>query len=198
MANEQSMDWVETVLLSDTGRDRLEMACRELRGRLAMTREELTALRRKHEDATFIYETVRSTLDKQVTQLQAASTKQLNELREAKRDIVGLRTALDMQPLAPLLVNMMEARKKHPDGPDGLRSLMEEVGEVANAMRRETSERVREELLDVATVALRLYLGEQQSPGLKLAGWQCKACRVFNSEEKEPRAHCRSCGREKA
>ena len=51
------------------------------------------------------------------------------------------------------------AREKHPEGPD-LRSLVEEVGEVANAMRRETPARVREELIDTAVVAFRLAIGE--------------------------------------
>jgi hypothetical protein len=49
------------------------------------------------------------------------------------------------------------AKVKHPGGPDGIRSLVEEVGEVANAMRRETTLRVRSELIDVAVVALRWW-----------------------------------------
>lgn len=47
------------------------------------------------------------------------------------------------------------AIEKHPGGPDGIRSLVEEVGEVANAMRRETPRHVASELLDVAVVAMR-------------------------------------------
>lgn len=49
------------------------------------------------------------------------------------------------------------AKVKHPGGPDGMRSLAEEVGEVASAMRRESTVRVRAELMDVAVVALRWW-----------------------------------------
>jgi hypothetical protein len=63
-------------------------------------------------------------------------------------------------PLLDLAWAIDNARAKHPRGPDGIRSLAEEVGEVANAMRRETPDRVREELLDVAVVAMRLFMGE--------------------------------------
>lgn len=52
---------------------------------------------------------------------------------------------------------MAKAIAKHPGGPDGMRSLVEEVGEVASAMRRETVERVRAELIDTAVVALRWW-----------------------------------------
>jgi len=65
--------------------------------------------------------------------------------------------------LAKLTAAILRARANHPGGPDGIRSLAEEVGEVVNAMRRETPDRVREELLDVAVVAIRLYMGE--TPG---------------------------------
>ncbi len=61
--------------------------------------------------------------------------------------------------IAPLLEALTVGRAKHPEGAN-LTALAEEVGEVARAMRRETPERVREELLDVAVVAMRLYLGE--------------------------------------
>lgn len=65
-----------------------------------------------------------------------------------------------MQQLAPLGASILRARGLHPRGVDGIRSLAEEVGEVANAMRRETPERVREELIDVATVAMRWAIGD--------------------------------------
>lgn len=65
-----------------------------------------------------------------------------------------------LQRLAPLATAIDVARAKHPGGPDGMRSLAEELGEVASAIRRESPERVREELLDLATVAMRLYLRE--------------------------------------
>lgn len=59
-----------------------------------------------------------------------------------------------------LAATMVRARVKHPNGPEGMRSLASEVGEVATAELRETPERVREELLDVAVVALRWWNGE--------------------------------------
>lgn len=52
---------------------------------------------------------------------------------------------------------MARAVAKHPAGPDGMRSLAEEVGEVASALRREGRERVRAELIDVAVIALRWW-----------------------------------------
>jgi NTP pyrophosphatase (non-canonical NTP hydrolase) len=67
--------------------------------------------------------------------------------------------------LAPLAEAIGRARAKHPKGPSPLRSLIEEVGEVASAMRRESPERVREELLDVAVVAVRLHAGEVDDDG---------------------------------
>lgn len=55
------------------------------------------------------------------------------------------------------------ARALHPEGASEL-ALLEECGEVARAHRRETPARVREELLDVAVVAMRLYIGERSEP----------------------------------
>lgn len=37
----------------------------------------------------------------------------------------------------------------------------------------------------------------QSSGGIRLAGWNCPNCKVFNGEEKEPRTHCRHCDAEK-
>ncbi len=73
---------------------------------------------------------------------------------------------------------LARAEKKHPSGTDGLRSLTEEVGEVANAMRRETVERVRAELIDVAVVAVRFWneLGSQEPEDR----FRIPAVRLFN------------------
>jgi hypothetical protein len=60
--------------------------------------------------------------------------------------------------LVALAAGIATARRKHPEGPDGMRCLAEEVGEVASALRRETPARVREELLDVAVVAIRWHM----------------------------------------
>ena len=68
----------------------------------------------------------------------------------------------DFAALSALSDALRAARAKHPSGAN-LAALVEEVGEVARAMRRESTERVREELMDVATVALRLWLGEVAS-----------------------------------
>jgi len=63
--------------------------------------------------------------------------------------------------LACLSHGVAIARGKHPKGPS-LRSLMEEIGEVASAVRRESPDRVRDELLDVAVVAIRIWLGDSK------------------------------------
>ncbi len=62
-------------------------------------------------------------------------------------------------PLATLGGAIVRARTLHPNG-CRYHALVEEVGEVARALRRETSEHVKEELLDTAVVAMRLFLGE--------------------------------------
>lgn len=62
--------------------------------------------------------------------------------------------------LTSLLIRIGEAREKHPRGPRGMLTLSEELGEVASAIRRESHERVRAELLDLAAATMRLYLGE--------------------------------------
>lgn len=51
------------------------------------------------------------------------------------------------------------ARSKHPEGAS-FDALMSEVGEVADERLAGNPDREREELLDVAVVAIRLYLGE--------------------------------------
>lgn len=65
-----------------------------------------------------------------------------------------------IEPLLDLAWALDRARGLHPEGASEL-ALLEECGEVARAHRRETPDRVREELLDVAVVAMRLYLGER-------------------------------------
>ena len=65
----------------------------------------------------------------------------------------------DSRAVRPLLARLARARELHPEGCN-LAALVSEVGEVATAMLRETQERARDELLDVATVAMRLAAGE--------------------------------------
>lgn len=73
------------------------------------------------------------------------------------------RRVLTRGELDVLVPALAAARLKHPRG-SKFADLAEEVGEVARAMRREGLERVREELLDVAVVALRMHLGELSAP----------------------------------
>ncbi len=93
------------------------------------------------------------------TEMQAYAT-MLQNLTDVQARCTQLKQETrDLPLLGALTDRIATARMKHPKGPN-LRSLMEEVGEVASAMRRETPERVRDELLDVATVAMRLAFGE--------------------------------------
>ena len=63
--------------------------------------------------------------------------------------------------LAPLRAAMTRARGLYPEGAT-LLALAAECGEVAQAVQKlESADRVRAELLDVAVVAVRLYLGER-------------------------------------
>lgn len=61
---------------------------------------------------------------------------------------------------AALAERMAHARRWYPEGTT-FTALVEELGEVARAMDREGVDRERDELLDVATVAIRLWLGER-------------------------------------
>lgn len=61
---------------------------------------------------------------------------------------------------AEALANRLQhARKKHPEGAD-LWALMAELCEVFEEFNASDAERYKDELLDVATVAIRIYLGE--------------------------------------
>lgn len=88
---------------------------------------------------------------------------------------------LRLDELAPLRRAMTKGRRKYPQGCTAL-SLLDEAGEVAHALnKRESVERVREKLLDVAGVAMRLYLGEIDTEsvlvGLVQHGARCRSCR---------------------
>ena len=66
----------------------------------------------------------------------------------------------DYEAIRPLVARINKGRAKYPNGCTVL-SLVDEAGEVAHAVNKyETEERVRDELLDVAAVAMRLYYGE--------------------------------------
>lgn len=68
--------------------------------------------------------------------------------------------------IAALARRMEEARKKHPVFAEGkyhaLGVIGEEYEELVRAVERETPERVRDEALDVAVTALRLWAGEER------------------------------------
>lgn len=84
----------------------------------------------------------------------AVADRQRERAKAAERERDMLRSAAPAW-VDTLAAAIARAERIHPDGPDGMRALSEEVGEVASALRRETPERVCEELLDVAVVAIR-------------------------------------------
>lgn len=71
--------------------------------------------------------------------------------------------------LAPLSARIAKGRAKYANGCTVL-SLIDETGEVAHAVNKyEPADRIRDELLDVAAVAMRLYFGEIDR-GLEMDG----------------------------
>ena len=75
----------------------------------------------------------------------------------------------ELHELAPLAARIAAGRAKYANGCTVL-SLADETGEVLHSVNKyEKEERVRDELLDVAAVAMRLYLGEIDR-GLQLDG----------------------------
>lgn len=72
-----------------------------------------------------------------------------------------------MAMIAALARRMAEARKKHPVFAEGKYHALGVIGaeyeELVRAVERETPERVRDEALDVAVTALRLWAGEQEA-----------------------------------
>jgi len=97
-------------------------------------------------------ESARALMEGTLTATQAHCTQQLNELRIHRG-----------HELDALVVALARGRSLHPKG-CYFYALVEEVGEIARAIRREGAERAREELLDTAVVAIRLYLGEAREP----------------------------------
>lgn len=66
---------------------------------------------------------------------------------------------LTLGALEQLLQVIVHARQKHPKGAN-FEALVAELGEVAEARKRGDQANERDELLDVATVAIRLWMGE--------------------------------------
>lgn len=82
------------------------------------------------------------------------------ELAEAKTALAEALARPVPTELEALSRRMAKGRAKYPTGCTVL-SLLDEAGEVAHAVnKKESDERVREELLDVAAVAMRLHAGE--------------------------------------
>lgn len=94
------------------------------------------------------------------TELEQAfrSSKFVEHLEGAETSLLTRDAIRSLMALSVLNEAIWRARERHPEGCD-LRALVEEVGEVADAMRR-APDRVRAELIDVATVAMRLFMGE--------------------------------------
>lgn len=90
--------------------------------------------------------------------------------QEANRDFREANDALKRaNELGPLAERIARGRAKYANGCTVL-SLLDEAGEVAHAVNKyESADRIREELLDVAAVAMRLYFGEIDR-GLEIDG----------------------------
>lgn len=134
--------------LNGTGRRELEALVVQLRAECA----EAEAVARHMAGLAARAERDRAAMEATLTVTQQHCTEQLNELRSYRGD-----------ELDPLTRALARARWKHPKGCN-LASLIEEAGEVGRAINREGLERAREELLDTAVVAIRLYLGETVGP----------------------------------
>lgn len=118
----------------------------------------------------------------QIDDVRARNGELLEELRSIKKRFA---------PFAALEYGISEGRCKHPAGVP-FEALVEEVGEVARALMDEPH-RVRDELLDVAVCAMRMWLGETVAAAASLLpGWTC-LCGVFNGDAKVRRVQCRSC-----
>ena len=68
-------------------------------------------------------------------------------------------TILGEKALAALMQRLSEARVKHPVFAEGK---YHALGVLVHAVEHETPERIRDEALDVAVTALRLWLGEHK------------------------------------
>lgn len=90
----------------------------------------------------------------------------VNAYLSLAHEVRALRTLDELRPLA---ARIAKSRAKYPNGAT-IMALLDEAGEVARAVNKyEPADRVREELLDVACVAMRLYAGEVDS-GIAMDG----------------------------
>lgn len=131
--------------LSGMGRADLEREVLSLRAQLADQR----ALQEAVDGAAARWHRSHDAMKDTLTEAQRTNTRQVEELRIYRGGM-----------LEALVTHIAKARAKYPKGCTVL-SLLDEAGEVAHAVNKhEDVERVREELLDVAGVAMRLYFGE--------------------------------------
>jgi inorganic triphosphatase YgiF len=135
-------------LIEGTGRDELIAMIHRLRGELTVAKQEAEAARVTATAA----ERERTTTREMHAVVQEHCSQQLNELRQYRG---GDHDAL--------VKSIARARGLHPKG-SAFVDLVDEMGELSRAMRDEGLERTHEELLDVATVAYRMYLGECRLP----------------------------------
>ncbi len=156
------MDTINEQQMSGMGRAQLETIALGLQSQLSKLRGECR-------EACNVMDGKDSRIrmfERQVTELQTRGTELVQEVREANRTIKGLRLMLDGHPWCWILVALDAARKKHPHG-STFHALVEEVGEVARVQTKELADqdRRRAELADVAVVAIRLFLGEEDKGG---------------------------------
>lgn len=193
MATETPTDAHGKIDITATGRHQLEALYVSESKRRSDAEKQVQVLMRQLDNAHITERVLRA----MVTDVQERCSQLLEDARVSKRLAEGLKIALDMHPLADLLVALQKGRAKYPQGVTVL-SVADEAGEVVHAAnKREPWQRVREEALDTAVVALRLYLGEvvHREEGAILPGWTCLHCHAFNSSAKERLTCCRCCGR---
>lgn len=111
--------------------------------------------------------TGRSELEALVSTLRSKINEQEQELVVTRGQREGYLRELERRGKTPWLLDVLAAleaaRAKHPAGTLGVLSLAEEVGELASAIRREGPDRQKAEAMDVAVVALRIWMGEVAS-----------------------------------
>lgn len=82
-------------------------------------------------------------------------------IRPPEHDLMMVvKSSSELDALTMLMKRMAKGREKYPLGCT-VASLLDEAGEFTHAVNKEEGRfRMREELLDIAAVAMRLYLGE--------------------------------------
>jgi hypothetical protein len=152
--------------ITAVGRYELESLLRTAEREIAKLREERDAATKKIDADALLVECQR----RRITELQARGNELLEDARASKRQVEGLRIALDMHPLADLLVALQKGRAKYPAGVT-LLSVLDEAGELAHAANKgESEERQRAEALDTARISpppgMNVRVRPTSSPGV--------------------------------